>query len=149
MSAIGTAPLPTATGTRRTLLSSCAVASAMVALGHPLPVAAADGYNATISSNVDRNGQLFRPYRANQSTINLSNTSHRAHLGADRYRHRRRIDQLPGSRLEQRTDTTNVTTFVGPSSGQNYAVLNRIIPTDQTRSITFNGTTTSVLGEAA
>lgn len=138
MSAIGSAPLPTAR-TRRSLLSSCAVASALVAAGQAMPARAANGYNATISTAPGQTLNYSGPTGANQATINLTNQNTVITFVP--------TDRATGGGSIDFQDRGGVTTFVGPGENSAYTVLNRVIPNDPTRSITFNGTTNSVLSD--
>ncbi|TVV70801.1 beta strand repeat-containing protein, partial [Sphingomonas solaris] len=132
MSAIGSAPRPTASRSRRTLLSGGAVAAALVVTGHAVPVRAADGYNATISlpNSVNYSGATG----ANQAQVQLTNPNSVITW---------QPTQVGGTSVNFQ-DTGGTTTFVGPRGASDFIVLNRL-PATETRSITLNGTTNGVL----
>jgi len=121
-------------GRMRPLLSTCALAAALVALGRPGP-AAAQSYLGTANPisgatvNQGTPGQTVVTVTGPTAAINWTPTGTPDGNGVISF-------QNAG------------TTAIFQSSGGDYTVLNRIVPTDPANSISFNGTTQSFIGPA-
>jgi hypothetical protein len=136
-------PLPLArrqaTMKRQPLLSSCAVAAAMVAVGYGAPAwaqAFQAGTPTVALGSAVRNitSPTSETITIDSATAVLNWTPTDSAVGPGS------INYLP---------TGNVATFANGSSVANFTVLNRILPADPSRAIAFNGTVLGRIGSSA